>query len=151
MYYQDLENKEFGMKAIGWLDKHNDFPKGDVSQDIIEKLRGVKPRFLTAGHHVCEFCFPDGKGYSKMEDATSSYEIHICSKEGQVYVAPRMIIHYMKVHNYLPPQEYIDAVINGYTTNDAEYGNAIHETIERIRTYLKSEIDSRKNKAKSNN
>ncbi|WP_456057523.1 DUF7919 family protein [Aliidongia dinghuensis] len=38
-------------------------------------------------------------------------EIRIKAKSGITYVAPVLIFHYVTIHGYLPPQEFVDAVI----------------------------------------
>jgi hypothetical protein len=38
-------------------------------------------------------------------------EIRVIGSAGKVYASPVMIYHYMSEHNYLPPQEFIDAVL----------------------------------------
>lgn len=40
-----------------------------------------------------------------------SAEIRVPSRLGVVYAAPDMIYHYIKDHDYVPPQEFIDAVL----------------------------------------
>lgn len=38
-------------------------------------------------------------------------EIWLPSSSGVIYAAPSLIYHYMEAHRYLPPQEFLDAVI----------------------------------------
>lgn len=113
MYFPDLyiEKLHFGNKAIkiGWLDKGKLYTKyGDDIEtlekitDLIIKLKEIGPLIFTKGFHVCSFC-----GGSK-----SSTQFIIKLKNGKTfYDAPYMIIHYMLVHDYIPPQEFIDAVM----------------------------------------
>jgi hypothetical protein len=38
-------------------------------------------------------------------------EIRVTSATGITYVAPALVRHYIVAHGYLPPREFIDAVI----------------------------------------
>ena len=38
-------------------------------------------------------------------------EIRVTGEDGTVYAAPTMIAHYVAEHHYLPPQEFVDAVL----------------------------------------
>ncbi|WP_278263247.1 hypothetical protein [Nocardia sp. AG03] len=46
-------------------------------------------------------------------EALGNGEILVRGAVGECYIAPVMIIHYVLLHNYLPPREFIDAVLNG--------------------------------------
>jgi len=39
-------------------------------------------------------------------------EIRVAGLNGLVYVAPVLIVHYVQVHSYLPPAEFIRAVVS---------------------------------------
>jgi hypothetical protein len=39
-----------------------------------------------------------------------SAEIQVAGKGDRIYVAPDLIYHYIAVHQYLPPAEFLDAV-----------------------------------------
>jgi len=114
MYFPDLHIEElhFGVKAIkvGWLDSTQPYKKaGDDPRTLekiaalITKLEEIGPAVFTRGFHVCPFC----------RDKTSSTQFTIKIGDGKTfYDAPHMIIHYMLAHDYMPPQEFIDAVMN---------------------------------------
>jgi len=119
-YFQDLTEYTYnsrikGIKNIGWLSKPYEYNKGEVDPKILDKLKLMKSNIKTKGIHQCEFCHKAG----------SSSEIWICSKEGQIYSTPRMISHYIEVHGYQPPQEFLDAVKFGYTYDEPEFKNAM--------------------------
>jgi hypothetical protein len=113
MYFPDLyvEEMHFDVKAIkvGWLDSGEPYSKSDEDPETLEKIAAliikldqIGPAIFTKGFHVCPFC--QGK--------TSSTQFNIKVDEKTFYDAPHMIIHYMLVHDYMPPQEFIDAVMN---------------------------------------
>lgn len=106
--------------AIGWLDPSEDFNQGPVPKQIISKLWEIffferQGRDLLVnvlrGIHACGFCGFDSlvMGPDEKQHVLGHAEIWIPS--GQVwYAAPTMIIHYIEKHQYLPPQEYLEAV-----------------------------------------
>jgi len=89
--------------GVGWLDENRPYNKGEVPIAFIEKLKKAKKINHTKGWHDCPFC---GK-------ARGSCEI-IVRNNNKTYLAPELIIHYIENHNYAPPQEYINVVINNY-------------------------------------
>jgi len=66
------------------------------------------------GFHICPFCEERKLGIPVPIGGKSltlgSAEIEIADKQGNVYVAPDLIFHYIADHQYLPPQEFIVAV-----------------------------------------
>lgn len=40
-------------------------------------------------------------------------EIRVFSPTGKLYAAPNLIFHYVEAHDYLPPQEFMDALFAG--------------------------------------
>jgi hypothetical protein len=90
------------VKSVGWL--QGDYPKGETDPKLVEILETYPTKNLCRGFHGCEYC-------ENEKIATGNGEIWTIGKDGQVYASPKMIIHYIKDHNYLPPQEYIDKAI----------------------------------------
>ncbi len=100
MYIKDLSLHPLfgvaGYKAIGYLE--GEYQKGSVPSGFIEKLATISDKiFSTHGWHDCPYC----------RNAKSSSDIAVGG-----YVWPQMLSHYVKVHNYQPPQEFIDFVMN---------------------------------------
>jgi len=123
--------KELGMKSVGWLDKDHTFETGDVDSDIIDKLESMESSVQHMGHHNCPFC---GGGF---DSARSSNEIWVVSKEGKIYACPRMIIHYIRDHKYLPPQEFLDAVKYGYDFKDPISRELTKNMMDKLRELRK--------------
>jgi len=42
-----------------------------------------------------------------------------------VYMAPELILHYIRAHRYLPPSSFLEAVLNCPEPGTEEYHNAI--------------------------
>lgn len=87
-------------KNIGWLDVEHQFPTGNVAPEVLRELRAIQPRNLTKGFEFCPLC----------RNARGNGEIHIYTSPGVFYASPVLIVHYIETHDYLPPQEFIDAV-----------------------------------------
>ncbi len=106
MYFEDLHIQEthFGIKnvKIAWLDEGKPYTEGKCPEEFLKKLKKLDVRVHTKGWHTCPFC----------GNATSSTQF-IWQIKGKIhYDVPYMIIHYIEEHNYLPPQEFIDFVMN---------------------------------------
>lgn len=124
-HYEDLSNynyhhfsqKEFN---IGWLEKDQPFPIGEIPEGFLEKLDLYLTREFTVFHyrgdHDCQFC-------NKRDSANC--EIRVVSTTGKIYAAPELIKHYIIDHKYLPPQEFIDAVMTGPTPGSDKYKEVI--------------------------
>jgi hypothetical protein len=117
--YKFLKTNEPAALNVGWLDTENEFSRGKVSNVVIERLKllAKKPVNQTRGFHLCPFCKNEtGDFNARMEriikiGAASSAEIRVVGKSGRIYAAPVLICHYIEVHNYQPPQEFIEAVM----------------------------------------
>ena len=54
-------------------------------------------------------------------------QIVVFAPGGRIYIAPNMIYHYVTVHHYKPPDEFIQALRDGPCPPEPEY-------IERLKT-----------------
>jgi len=94
--------ENFNATLIGWLGSEI-HSIGKISPETLGKLewaadkRGIDQGSL--GEHECEIC----------NNHTDRGEILIVDGE-KMYVAPRMIVHYIKEHCYHPPEEFLRAV-----------------------------------------
>lgn len=109
-YFADLAPYSYsydrrGQLSVGWLDESHPFPAGDVSPLFLDKLKTLcKEKIVrqTKGMHFCETC----------KKQSGSAEIEVIGENGVIYAAPTLIFHYVKDHHYLPPEEFIQAVLN---------------------------------------
>jgi hypothetical protein len=128
MYFPDLTPYEYGRSEpranllnVGWLSAAHSFPSGAPDDRLIAALQRLvaSPVNLYRGLHLCEFCPspplktpPAGIRLRKPLRATGNGEIRVAATNGITYVAPVLVLHYVVAHGYLPPQEFIDAVID---------------------------------------
>ena len=94
--------------AVGYLNIDEEYQKGPVSQNFINKLRIVWDSggcAMSLGHHDCEFCINEGNYETK---ATCNSEKTIIDNENHIqYKFPEMIFHYIEKHGYQPPEEFV--------------------------------------------
>ena len=125
MYRLDLSvyvnlngQEEESVFCVGWLDAEHAFPTGVVGPDVLEAVLALcfQPVNSTRGFHQTPFLakapvgFPvEYRGKAMM---LGSAEIRVRGKHGVVYAAPNLIYHYMKDCRYLPPPEFLQAVLS---------------------------------------
>ena len=116
-------NPEDDVLNIGWLGDGNPFQTGDAPDAFIGILKRlcVYPIHLHRGFHVCEFCH--GSWDDDKWPRIGNGQIRVCSTNGVWYSAPTMVHHYVSAHQYLPPDEFIDAVTNPKLVADPNIEN----------------------------
>jgi hypothetical protein len=129
VFYPDLSPYEYGGKDprsdilnVGWLSREHAFPTGSVPDAFVDALRRLvaSPVNLYRGYHTCEFCpeppvflSPTGLRMTDPPQAImGNGEIHVAGVGGLTYVAPVLVAHYVQAHNYLPPEDFIRAVVS---------------------------------------
>lgn len=100
---------------VGWLDDAHSFSGGKLGPEITALLleRCFSPVNVTRGYHQCELCWSEEmiveRNGAKMH--LGSAEMWVPSENGIVYAAPNLIYHYVTEHSYLPPSEFIAALV----------------------------------------
>ena len=102
---------------IGWLGAGIRNPTGPAHDGFLPRLLELARHShnQTRGRHICALCddppaiITITHGLHRV--GLGSSEIHVPGGEGIVYAAPTMICHYVAAHEYLPPQEFVDAVM----------------------------------------
>jgi hypothetical protein len=121
MYYPDLtpysdHSKLMKVFNVGWLDHLHDYAKGVVLYSVKAKLRQVMINGQDVKHirgiQPCTICCASQSyvGTSGVQRVLGMSEIWIPSWNGIIYAAPSLIIHYIDVHYYQPPQEFLESV-----------------------------------------
>ncbi|MEZ5424773.1 MAG: hypothetical protein R2747_00790 [Pyrinomonadaceae bacterium] len=124
MWHEDLSKyTEFGEKfskticgddyaeiliAVGWLEKGKTYATGETPKGVCERLLEFRKtsvlRLGFCGRHQCDFCG------SEFIDEFGAVTIFVAYKN-KIYVCPDLIVHYIEKHSYLPPAEFIEAVL----------------------------------------
>jgi hypothetical protein len=131
-------------KAVGWLSRAHSFETALPTDDLLD-LIWQYCKFAVArmrGYHICEFCptslwaardlasalegFRDSDrlrlaGRNGEELLLGSAEIRVFGKDGLIYAAPNLIYHYVAVHQYKAPDEFLEVVGSRPGPLDPEY------------------------------
>ncbi len=103
---------EYKSVAIGYLSIDEEFERGEVSQNFLNKLQILWNEGITLGSlgfHECEFCIDEGNYENR---GKSSSEKELADKENKIkYLFPEMIFHYITKHNFKPCNEFIEFVM----------------------------------------
>ena len=122
MHTPDLSNNCYlasgdTLRAIGWLEAGHRFSVGEAPRDFVAALRShlADPFGLMdfCGNHQCSLC-PSGSG------PFGNGELIIPS-DTYCYVAPVLVGHYVEQHGYLPPDQFISAVMQSPPQQSAQY------------------------------
>lgn len=118
MYIPDLTpiEPEPNVVAVGWLDEEHPFPRGEVGRDVLDRLFAfcAHPIQRTRGFHPSPFTrrqrmgLPVWRGFRRL--VLGSAEIRVPGPM-RSYRAPDLIFHYVRDVHYLPPQEFLDALL----------------------------------------
>lgn len=113
-------------RNIGWLDVAHGFETGPIDAEIVARLEQISCYSVnqTRGLHDCNICASEISIIYELKGKKlllGSAEIRIFSTKGEIYAAPNMLLHYIMVHNYLPPPSFLDAVKNGPAPPNQDY------------------------------
>ena len=130
-------------KAVGWLGRGHEFEIAPPSEELLDLWQywkvGVEQM---RGHHTCEFCpsaisaahdLPslmaalkqDGLGHRATRKGEQlvlgSAEIRVFGEAELIYAAPNLIYHYVLLHQYKPPKDFVRAMKEGPKPADSDY------------------------------
>ena len=124
MYYPDLtpycyleRESASNVLNVGWLDIEHPFPKRKASEELLDVLFETCRHVViqTRGFHECELCDVASFGVEVSRNGQTrrlgSAEIRVKGKDGIRYAAPDLIYHYVAEHDYDPPKEFVEAVL----------------------------------------
>jgi len=121
----DYLNWSCPLVAVGWLEHPNAFNSGEVPTHFASKLRALAeqageafPEIQFRGLHDCSLCAFKVDGTSSLSGSHINLFI---PGHHQVFVAPGRIDHYIEVHSYQPPFEFIDSVLSCPMPGSSEY------------------------------
>ncbi|HEV3416732.1 MAG TPA: hypothetical protein VG056_07975 [Pirellulales bacterium] len=119
-YFPDLSQYNYNKMSepdvlnVGWLDAREPYKSGASPPEFHDALATLcrSPIMLHRGFHVCQFCSSAVKTADWYSAARGNGQIRVRDENGQVFAAPTLIHHYVVVHRYRPPDEFIQAVIS---------------------------------------
>jgi hypothetical protein len=141
----DPDNWSVPLRAVGWLEHPKHFTTGVTSSEFLSKLKTLVEHMRLIhgacfmGMHQCSLCW--AAGLPSPELVWSAQNIFIPGS-GVVYVAPGGIVHYVEMHEYLPPSEFAKAVLSCPDPHSNEYFEALRVSNAGIKApNLESEED----------
>lgn len=124
----DADQWQCPLLAIGWVERGEPFATGPCQLGVVEKLlelqtqfKLVFPEFSFRGMHKCSIC---GNGSDALN--SSHVNLFIPGKEA-VYLAPGGVDHYIQTHSYLPPQEFLEALLGCPDPGSMKYAIALRD------------------------
>jgi hypothetical protein len=142
-WYQDLDAYTMvasgdHVRAIGWLTCGQPFQQGEVPPtflarlDQFVRLAGRSAEALSfpafGGFHECELC---DRSADPRAFGPCGYGNLVVPDGPVLYVAPELVAHYVRVHHYQPPAEFVAAVIASPLPDTPEY-RALAEPFARL-------------------
>lgn len=125
----DADNWSVPLQAIGWLEYPRRYNTGATPSGLLPRLQMLVRQARTAYSHYnfrgamsCSIC--KSTGLDSPGPIWSQENIFVPGS-GVVYVAPGGIAHYIEGHSYLPPEEFIDAVLTCPDCGSSEYRDAL--------------------------
>ncbi len=119
------------VRAIGWLDRGHAYPTGDAPGAFLQRVESFAAQWddstrllglnIFLGSHGCGFC-NDASGFGNF--GVPSGDI--------IFVAPELVAHYVRCHRYLPPAEFVAAVMAAPLPRTAEYRALVEPFIGRL-------------------
>ena len=125
MYFRDLElcryahghltaeNWAVPLRAIGWIAYPHPFERGSAPLAFILRLGQLVDESCIAfalyhflGTMKCSVCVAEG---TPSPGPVWSQDTILVPGDGEVFVAPAGIVHYVEAHSYLPPDSFIEA------------------------------------------
>ena len=129
------------LSSVGYLARGHSFTKGMTPEVFFDCLVAIveKPIGAWCGYHNCDLglCRLRRPGahpqfrYKGRVIGIGSTDIFVPGDE-VVYLAPSMILHYIRRHRYLPPACFIEAVLNCPEPRSQDYCAAIKRIAPEI-------------------
>ena len=136
--------------AVAWLERGHEYARGSVAAAVFRRLADFRAHawepFNCFGFHNCDLCedsprptagaefIPfkewrkDGHQQGTMDhDGLSCKNLYVPSGR-KIYVAPEMILHYVRIHEYRPPGQFCDALVTCPDMGSDAYFTAMSST-----------------------
>jgi len=117
--------------AVGWLEGSHPYPQGAIGDELFERLVEVMALSFwiapvqSLGGHRCSLC-PDGeREQEKFSFRGRRFGMGAANLflpgEAALFVAPSLVIHYVRDHFYRPPEAFCQALRSCPTVGSEEY------------------------------
>lgn len=103
------------LRAVGWLEHPHEFSTGTAPKRLVDKINEVATQtnavysgMTFRGLHHCSHCVAAGLPAPPLSGSHVNVFVPGISV---IYAAPAAIVHYIDVHSYQPPTEFVEAVL----------------------------------------
>jgi hypothetical protein len=146
MYFQDGIEYSYNLSftlnnviCIGWLSKDYSFNRGEVSTNVKDKLLKtiqLKSCNKMRGVHKCEFCNSEIQiALNEKRQILGHAEIWIPSgHKNIIYASPTLIYHYIDKYNYLPPNDFIESLMEFDINSDWNGDDIILDLVKSVQS-----------------
>lgn len=125
------------IRAVGWLEHPHPYVRGPVEPEfeaaLLAHARCVYGGIPSFGIYFCSLCEAEGR---VGPHGTSSQDELLIPASDCLYEAPIWIVHYVKCHEYRPPDEYRRAVLACPSPGSREYALAVEPYISDLQWML---------------
>lgn len=107
-YFEDLQpctafpGTWRNLLAVGWLSKDHAFTRGPVEEGLLARAGYWSPPAAPHGSQICALCGVDTAPVARRALFVPGDDV--------LYVAPGLLKHYVRKHEYLPPPEFLKAL-----------------------------------------
>jgi hypothetical protein len=128
------------MVAVGWLHPTHPYPRGTAPTEFVTRLAEFARNWgnsidalnwgAAGGFHECEFCtkpLPSRRFGNDLASGTFGVPAG-----DRIFYCPEMISHYVVEHGYLPPAEFVSAVVACPVPGTPEYAAAAEPFANRF-------------------
>jgi len=141
MYFPDLTPCRYGngpcsqkswrapLLAIGWLEHPHPFTLGDPPAELRSRIKAVIRQNANHLHpiaffglHECSLCAAIRSCDSSLPGSHTNLFV---PGDGVIFAAPGRVDHYLEAHSYLPPKQFIDAVLACPDVGSLKYKEAL--------------------------
>lgn len=155
-YFPDLSDYQYIQQLVrpdtvnvGWLAPGHRFETKRPQESFLDALWSYCRVAVgqTRGIHVCEFCADLSASLGERAGEKlllGSSEIRVLSKTSRVYAAPALVYHYVLVHSYSPPEEFVRSVVESQGPDESFYSRLASTGIECSPTISRSELRPRR-------
>ena len=114
-----LSSADPPMIAVGWLDRAHPYAVQTPSHHFLTRLQVfcTHINISSMGIHECEFC-PQLISTIYVQNGRQRQQLGsgimlAFGQRNRIYAAPDLVYHYVRDHQYAPPNEFVQAILRG--------------------------------------
>jgi hypothetical protein len=133
MVYEPDLTQRGSIRLVGYLSRDHEYTQGETSEEAFDRLASLVMLHLVSwlGYHDCDLgSCSSNLGQPELYWRGLRIPQNCCTDilvpaETVVYMAPALILHYIRAHQYLPPICFLEAVLACAEADSKHYLSAI--------------------------